>query len=137
MATGFDNRVFDVNGQSLETLRLAFQLAYAQDWDAKAKAWKYDPEFGIIFFWHHVEGTHPFPVPLTADESADIAFAWLNSDEAKTFDIKSYWHKDADHDGSNSKGWRAYVNDWGHVGNSSAGHYALLAVHPSYLWHGK
>ena len=42
--------------------------------------------------------------------------------------------KDVDIDGSTSKGWRVFVEDWGHVDNH---HTAICCISPSYLWHGK
>lgn len=39
-----------------------------------------------------------------------------------------------DHDGSNSMGWRIYNEAWGHVDDCP---YAICAIEPEWLWHGK
>ena len=133
----FDNRVFDVNGETQEELRLAFRLAFAQEGrNTKAKYWTFDTTNGLILHWYISDANkaNVLPVPLDAEASADLAWQWLKySDEAKTVKLEG-WFMDEDHDGSNSLGWRAYVGRWGHVGDYSG---TIIAVTPSYLWHGK
>lgn len=137
----FDNRVFDVNGETKEELRLAFRLAFAQSGEnTTAKYWSSDSKNGLLFHWYADEydknkrGVQAFPVPLDAIGAADVAWQWLkNSDDADKVELSS-WFRDSDHDGSNSLGWRAYVGNWGHVGEYRN---SLLAITPAYLWHGK
>ena len=62
-----------------------------------------------------------------------MASSWLKGEFAKTV-ILDDWDADMNHDGSNSRGWRVYVGDWGHVGDEM---YAICAVKPVFLWHGK
>ncbi len=133
----FDNRVFDVNGETHEELRLAFRLAFAQEGrNTKSKYWTFDKKSGLILHWYVSDASKAniLPVPLDAEASADLAWQWLkSSEEAKTVELNG-WFSDADHDGSNSLGWRAYVDNWGHVGGWTG---TIIAVTPSYLWHGK
>lgn len=127
-----DNRIFNVNGNAQELLSDALQLAFLQaGHDFKAKAFKVDKKKGLILLWSD-EGTK-FPVPLDAHAVLPIVTAWLEGDEAKTIECEG-WDADADHDGNNERGWRVYVEDWGHVGDCS---YAICAVKPAYMWFGK
>jgi hypothetical protein len=64
-------------------------------------------------------------------------FEWLNTDHAKGVQLEG-WDEDADHDGSNDRGWRLYTEDWGHVYQSSSlNHYTIAAFKPAFLWYGK
>lgn len=133
----FDNRVFDMNGETQEQLRMAFILAFAQEGrNTKAKYWTFDKKNGLILHWYFSDPSkaNALPVPLEAEAAADLAWQWLKgSEEAKTVELEG-WFNDEDHDGSNSLGWRAYVGNWGHVGGHSG---SIIAVTPAYLWHGK
>lgn len=135
---GFDNRVFNVNGESKEDLALALKLAFSQRSSVgTARAWKVVPSHGLVFYWYASTGTHPLPVPLDAEGAAEIAWQWLHSAEGESTPTDAAlgsWFKNLDHDGSNIMGWRAYSEDWGHVNRDS---YAIVAIHRSYLWLGK
>ena len=72
-------------------------------------------------------------MPLTAEAVAVQAMEWLKTDEAWETKL-DHWDEDCDHDGHNTKGWRVYCDDWGHVGDYRG---ALVAVKPAYMWHGK
>ena len=133
----FDNRVLNVNGETKEELLLAITLAFTQDGRKTAKAWKVEPDHGLVFYWWENKDAHPFPVPLDANGICEIAWQWLQSDEGKSVPSENkldHWFKDLNHDGSNIKGWRAYTEDWGHVNRNT---YAIVAIHRSYLWLGK
>lgn len=135
-----DNRVFNVNGKGeywlLEALKLAFaQKAgfYNRDKPYTCNGFMFDQKKGLILLWTDCNGSSKFPVPLTAEAVAPIVWQWLQSEEAKLVELDG-WDKDADHDGSNSYGWRVYCEDWGHVANKWQ---AIVAVTPAYMWHGK
>lgn len=132
---GFDNRIFNINGKTLEDLKLVTKLAFSIDGpNTKAKAWRFIPNKGLVFLWIDSQSkSNKFPVPLDSDEVASMAFKWLKSDDAKTVPCLDE-DSDYDHDGSNSEGWRAYLENWGHVGDE---HYAILCIKPAFLWHGK
>lgn len=130
----FDNRIFNVNGVEKKHLIHAIRLAFDINNDTStAKSWKFDPKYGLILYWYAEDGTHKFPVPVSPEAAAEIAFEWLDSEEARNMECKD-WDADSDHDGHNGYGWRVYVEDWGHVGGS---HCALCAVRPAHVWYGK
>lgn len=137
-----DNRVFDINGSNKEDFCLAMKLAFRQchgyGQEAKADYWSFDKKYGFIYHWYASDleqknGVHKLPTELTSEAAAELAWTWLQSDEAKTVELSS-WHRNAKHDGSNSLGWRIYVEGWGHVGDHRG---TVVAISPSYMWHGK
>lgn len=127
------NRLFNVNGKTDEMLRDALRLAFTDEYGTNTcDGWVFDPKCGLILLGY-ADGHNKFPAPLTADEVFPIVLNWLKSKEASTVELGP-WEDDCDHDGHNTKGWRVYVGDGGHVGN----HYtALCAVKSVYLWYGK
>ena len=133
-----DNRTFNVNGsgpiQLTNTLKLAFdQFSLTQK--AQACAWVEDPKHGIILMWHNDGHAHtkPFMAPLTAEKVAPLVLEWLNSDEASKIPCEGD-DSDLKHDGHNTPGFRVYCEKWGHVGENR---YAICAVKPAWMWHGK
>ena len=138
-----DNRVFNVNGRSKNQLIATIKLAMLDEYDheSKIKGWRYSKTHGLIFLWYLTENQrsdparqqHKFPIPLKAEEVANIAWDWLQSDDAKVVP-KEGWDADADHDGSNELGWRIYCEDWGHVESEDG---AVFAIKPAYMWYGK
>jgi hypothetical protein len=141
-----DNRLFNVNGPLgnggekllLKTLELAFELDGKH---ASAKGWRFSVDKGLILdsYIPKAGTTTPFPAAMTAELVFPFVHSWLLSEEAKTVKL-GRWCDDHDHDGSNSLGWRVYVEDWGHVdsrANGSGGHEALVAISPCFMWHGK
>ena len=78
------------------------------------------------------------PADVNSEELTDILWNWLSSEEAKTVEFSS-WEQDADHDGSNDKGWRLYTEEWGCITEKgkSMDHYSIGAFKPVYLWYGK
>jgi hypothetical protein len=131
-----DNKVFNVNGKSKELLAKVLDIKFSQDGyaETKAKAWAVHPEKGLILYWHKDTNTNALLTPLSASGVVDMVWEWLKSDEAKTIKMVDTWEVNMKHDGSNSLGWRVYVEDWGHVADSF---YAICAIKPAYLWHGK
>ena len=83
----------------------------------------------LIFFWSKPEDSQAdvvaLPFKLDADSAADFAHRWLEQVERG---------RQPDHDGDNGKGWRAYVEGWGHVDES---HYAVVAISPAWAMYGK
>lgn len=137
---GFDNRIFNVNGAKDEHLEMAINLAFRLDSynadGATAKGYVVLPNKGLVFLWNidTTKDAIAFPEPIYAAEAYAFAKTWLKGREAKLIELNERWEGDCDHDGDNSLGWRVYVEDWGHVGSN---HYAICAVKPCYLWHGK
>ena len=131
-----DNRIFNVNGSSKEMLLAALQLAFMQVGSGDmCKGFKVDNEKGLILYWGgRCDGVVELPCRMGATEVCEMVWKWLNSEDSKQVKLSSVWDIDQDHDGSNSKGWRVYCEDWGHVGNDRT---TLCAITPAYMWHGK
>lgn len=135
----FDNRTFKVNGEGFESLKTALSLVFNQTGFAtKAKAWSVSPEHGFILYWYKPtpgrdDTIHALP-GLNSDLSAQMIWDWLKEDDTWSNNKYDSWECDADHDGSNKKGWLVYCGDWGHVNNC---HSTICAVKPCYLWLGK
>jgi hypothetical protein len=132
----FDNRVFNVNGTGKAGLLAALELAFSQEGAGKkAKGFVNSPEKGLVLCWWCDGQSGPFPLPATLDAAGvlPMVLSYLESDEAKLVPCEG-WDANADHDGSNSEGWRVYVEDWGHVGGNS---YAICAIRRAFVWHGK
>lgn len=130
-----DNRIFNVNGSGKEMLEAALKLVFAQKWGkTTAASWSICPNKGLILYWHDkVKHSSKFITPMSAEEVVSTVWAWLQSVDAKDITMED-WDADCDHDGSNSLGWRVFVEDWGHVNNN---HYTICAIKPAYMWHGK
>ena len=130
-----DNQVFNVNGEGEELLNKALNLVFNQSgFPETCNAWIEDKEKGLILLWHgNGNEVNLFPSAMTADQITPIVQSWLQGDFARSIKLDG-WYADADHDGSNTLGWRVYVEDWGHVASN---HYAICAITPAYLWHGK
>lgn len=138
-----DNRVFNVNGSGKKMLADVLRLALFQSGgcyeksvfgERKAAGWTFSEEKGLILLWHVDKSTgNAFIAPLGPEALAEMVYEWLSSEQATSVQLTD-WDKDLDHDGHNSEGWRVYCEDWGHVGNNS---YAIVAITPAYMWHGK
>lgn len=131
-----DNKIFRVNGAGIERLKATLKLAFSEpdhDHERNALGWVVDKEHGLIFMWTVDSESNCFPVAMGADQCAEIAMRWLDTEEAKQVTLDEMGD-DCDHDGHNTEGWLVYVENWGHVGGN---HYALCAVKPCFMWHGK
>lgn len=146
LIVAWDNRVFNVNGRGVDMLEKALALVSCNGSSASFSGETYDsdpttiigsivdPNCGLIWLWAECDGCVKYPVPLTVRQAAEISFAWLETKEAKAMKCDD-WDADDDHDGDNTRGWRVYCEDWGHVG--IADWKAICAVRSAYLWHGK
>lgn len=76
---------------------------------------------------HPKPGYTPLPAPIGLDMAAAMVVSWLESEDTQ-------YGPELDHDGSNSRGWRAYNEAWGHVAEEWE---AFVAVEPHWAWHGK
>lgn len=131
-----DNRIFNINGSGEEILLKTLELAFRHTGhDTTVKAWSISKEKGLVLHWTTIEhiDSNKLPSPLTAEEVLPLVTRWLNDLDIKDF-ILTNWDVNADHDGSNSLGWRVYVEDWGHIGDDWS---AICAITPAYMWHGK
>lgn len=129
-----DNRLFNVNGKGDQMLKDTLALAFKQDGDnTTCEAWIETQDHGLILLWLHRDGSNRLPAKMTADGIFQTVKGWLSSEFAKTVKL-SEWCGDCDHDGHNSMGWQVYCEDWGHVANNP---YAICAIKPAFMWHGK
>lgn len=130
-----DNRIFNVNGKGIEMLQKAIELAFMQftsSRKAKCSGWSFSKEKGLMLNWSSTDG-NSLPIDMNAEDCAQWAWKWLQSDESKTV-VLSDFCDNQEHDGHNTQGWQVYIEDWGKVGKND---YALCAIKPAYLWHGK
>jgi hypothetical protein len=127
-----DNRIFNVNGRGKDDLLAVLKIAFNQEGKkTTAKGYFIDPKLGMVLLWHN-DGKHQnFPSGLTAESVVHVVWDWLES--GPEIECEG-WDADYDHDGSNSEGWRVFCEDWGHVGGNS---YAIVAIKPAFMWHGK
>ena len=131
-----DNRVFNYRGRTKAQFMLAFKLALLDEYgrEQRVSSWEVDTNKGLIFNWVSSRG-NAFLMPLNAETAAEMAWDWLQSDEAKKIQADdgggSYIN---DCDVSNELGFRIYNETWGHVGTNQ---YAIIAIRPSYCWYGK
>ena len=129
-----DNRIFNVNGSTKEELIAAISLATMTTGGYKIKCVAVNPKKGIVLYGYSPDkDIQTLPVPIAPDVAATIVWDWLQTSEAKTIPHEG-WDVNKKHDGHNSIGWRAYVENWGHVDGKWG---AIVAIKPAYLWHGK
>ena len=130
-----DNRIFNVNGKTEEQLISALEYVFNQviQFNPTCSSWKMNNK-GLILYWHKEAGEcFPGNVDLSAKEVVPFVKKWLSNAKPEDFDLDG-WDVNLDHDGHNSIGWRIYCEDWGKVDDSP---YAICAIKPVYLWHGK
>lgn len=134
-----DNKLFNVNGEGSDMLLKALELAFMQHSPhtpnpACCVGWQETVKDGLILCWtSNSDNINSLPGRLTAEQCLPFVKVWLQSDFAKNVKFGE-WCGDMDHDGHNTLGWQVYCGDWGHVGNQ---HYAICAIRPAFLWHGK
>ena len=125
-----DNRMFDIvdNSKLEEWIKLAANGKAAIGWAEQ----EVDKVAGrhrkcLIFYWADPNLPHFVWLPAGSDAQLIAALArnWLN---------KADYGPQPDHDGDNGKGFRIYVEDWGHVGGRWE---AFLAVAPVWAMYGK
>ncbi|MGE4297018.1 MAG: hypothetical protein AB7E47_03225 [Desulfovibrionaceae bacterium] len=128
-----DNRVFNINGCGSDMLLQVLKLAFAQAGVKTAKAWEHHTEKGMILVWCKDKAANNLPGEMTSEQILPLIEAYLNGEDARGVPCEG-WDANHDHDGSNGKGWRAYVEDWGHVDGNR---YTICAIKPAFVWYGK
>jgi hypothetical protein len=131
----FDNRIFDINGVDKTHFELAIDLAIGIAGHSKIVGWSFKKEKGLILHWYEPSNIsiHKFISAPNPVSIANMVWDWLDSEEASTVDL-AHWDVDMNHDGHNGRGWRIYVDGWGHVGTDTS---AICAIKPIYVWYGK
>lgn len=119
-----DNFYFDIIDGPLEaSLKVAFCYYTATCWLIDRRVDKLDR---LIFAWHQDNsGYHPFISPVDWEEAMVIVPGFLKD---------TNYGPEPDHDGHNTKSFRIYNEQWGHIGNNM---YAFAAVEPAWAMHGK
>jgi len=124
-----DNKKILIQSEGREAFDLAFQLSLIDSWGArKITHYLDDPDKGLVLFYIESKGAIKLPAPLAWKGAADLAWAWLQSQD------KSKYLEYCDHDGSNGHGFRIYNDNWNRVGNYW---HSVIAVQPIWAWYGK
>ena len=143
-----DNRIFNVNGRTLEQLTLAVKLLLLDEYGDKqiVRGWYYSEEKGLVLtsFVDAKYKAKPFTDKMGSsceiEEAAlvEVLWNWLKTDDAKKVKCVDL-DADIDQDGHNILGWRLYLERWGHVNNDGgmADHHTVAAFKPAWLWYGK
>ena len=122
-----DNRVIDIRSEGREAFDMAVRLLFDNAPGGKAESY-YKNEKGLVFRWKDGDGSTALVCPMGWKETADLAWAWMESvPERDRGDF-------CDHDGDNGHGFHVYCEAWGHIGDD---HYAFMAVRPIWAWYGK
>ena len=134
----YGNRVFNINGAGDDMLLQLMRLAFDQSGDDSAVGCAIDNENGLVFLSYINQPKEPkinvFPIPYSVGTCFKLVTEWLAREETWHASKLTGWDADADHDGDNSRGWRMYCDDWGHIDGME---HAIIAIKPAYLWHGK
>lgn len=118
-----DNFHIDVTSMGEPAFRAALGLCR---WP-KVTGYRIGPGARIVLYWTSSSAKDYVALPywMTLDQAATFVLGWLEQVD---------YCKEPDHDGSNSKGWRMYCEDWGHVDSDP---YAFIAIEPTWAMHGK
>lgn len=136
-----DNKIFNVNGKTKKQLSLALKTLLTDEYDKETgvEGFVFSKEKGLVLTWFIDKNITPFSIKMGKtqkiyyQELTEILWEWLQTDEASTVACKA-WDSNHDHDGSNDKGWRLYVEEWGKIKEFD---YSICAFKPCYLWYGK
>ena len=128
-----DNRIFNVNGEGKEMLRMTLRLVFLQEGENTTAVSFVKSKKGLILLWYKDKRATELVTPHDADMATEIAWAYLK-DNPEEVEHTLFWDQNQDHDGSNGLGWRVYCEDWGHVDGMSS---AICAIKPAFMWYGK
>lgn len=87
--------------------------------------WETPPRLILHWFAAGEPGLTQFLAPVGYEAAASAVKAWLDAQD---------YANEPDHDGDNSRGWRIYNEEWGHIGTYRG---AICAIEPAWLMHGK
>lgn len=79
----------------------------------------------LIFYWTEDKDATLLPFPLDLKGAMSFVNGWLNH---------ANYGVQPDHDGDNGKGFRVFVEDWGHVLHNWK---AFVAIQPTWAMYGK
>lgn len=92
-------------------------------WHTKKEDVEELPTLILSWFADKADNKMPYKMPLS--ETVDLVWGWLEAGP---------WPDQPDHDGSNGKGWFAFTDFWGHVGED---HYAVIGFQRCWALYGK
>lgn len=95
------------------------QELHVADWSGRVEI------VTLVLLWSSATGATPHPYEMSMSQSAEFAWGWLQAQD---------YGREPDHDGSNGRGFRVFVEDWGHVMGI---HYAVVGVQPAWAMYGK
>ncbi len=137
-----NNPTFNVNGKigDRKTLLQLLEIRCRQDgygdYSKAIVGYSISKKYGIVLYWAKpssgVDGFVPFPSKMSAESVMPIINSFLD-DKDITNDTDGCDERYDDGDVSNSRGWRIYCNEWGHVGCWEA----FVAIKKVWLWSGK
>lgn len=138
-----DNPQFSVNGKIkdreslLQLLKIRCKQDGFEDYSRSIEGYSISPKYGLVLYWAKPDtspdGFVPFPSKLTPEAVMPIINAFLDDDTLQNEVDKMDEMYTNDSDVDNSRGWRIYCNDWGHIGDWSA----FVAIKKVWLWYGK
>ena len=122
-----DNIIFSVTGYTRETFADAIRLAFRVCGHKVVGGLRTCPDKGMILYWTKSldEDFRETPYAMDDGQIENLVWGWLQSAD---------YGPEPGHDGSNSKGWHVYTEEWGHVDGQWE---AFLAIKPIWAWHGK
>lgn len=129
-----DNQHFSVSGETEAGLRATLALA-GKMFQTHVSGYRAEPDSGrlVLYFSTVLADTHSrkdvqrLPAPVTLEGMTTLIWEWL----ATVPDSQRAEY--SDHDGSNGRGWRVFVENWGRVGDE----YDTIAVEARWNWFGK
>ncbi len=119
-----DNFTLNVVSLSRDNFDMAMQIAFSQHGEARAYRKEKDK---FILAWLGCDGTLDLPVAMNTRAASDLVWLWLQTE--------ADYGKEPMHDGSNARGFRVYVEQWGHV--FPIGHCAIVGIQPAWAMFGK
>lgn len=127
----FDNKQLCINGEGLELLKKAIEIAFLQhddDGRGKLRSWDVNPKVGLILKWCGDKLPEP---GMDAEATALLVWNWLKSEEASRIPTDGLDSFKVDMDGDIDTGWKVWV------GEGAGCHDVLCAVKPVAIWRGK
>lgn len=135
-----DNKLLNLNGKINTQLEQALRYALTDEYGSFQSPSHYELtcDKGLILYWgksnYAKDNIIKFPFKQSFELTLQFCKAFLSDDDTWSQSTFNQWEKAIDLDGSLSKGFRIYTEDWGQVNNND---YAICAIKPCWLWYGK
>lgn len=125
-----DEQKFSINGGNKEHLFNTLELALAMS-DHSVAAYQLT-DYGIILFWHAVEGTNKLPKTTNVQTIGNLVWDQLNDPDVKTLFRQNVKYTDID--GDVKTGWAVTHPDYYSMKNAG---YAIVKVELDWLYFSK